>query len=235
MLKKATIKKVLGNVKKSMSDFLAMDPEKLHVSISRGNDKIGRVLNVSTSPVITCGNCKECAPFCYAMRDLYRFANTVIPARAKNTVLAMYHRDKYFAEIDKAMSRKRTNKYFRYHVAGEIIDFDYLCRMVETARNHPDFIVWTYTKMHALVNLYCKTYGREAIPNNFIIMFSEWDGMPLINPYNFPIFTCKLKKGNKNHPAEYFETLYKCPGNCDDCKRDKRGCIVGESTYCNEH
>lgn len=107
--------------------------------------------------------------------------------------------------------------------------------MVEIAKQYPDFVFWTYTKNYKVVNDYCTRNGKESIPSNFTIMFSEWDGMKLDNPFDFPVFTCKLKDGNKNHPVEYFDSLYRCPGNCDICKAAHRGCIAGETTYADEH
>ena len=230
-----TIKKVRNNLNSAIEHYKVMDPDAFKLCISSGNRKIGRVMNVSVAPLVTCHNCKECMFFCYDIKACVQYSNTVIDARARNTALAMVNRNEYFRRIDKAMSRRRKNKYFRWHVSGDIIDFDYFCRMVEIASNHSDFIIWTYTKYYSVVNRYCDEFGRDAIPNNFIIMFSEWDGMPLVNPYNFPVFTCKLKNGNKNHDASYFDGLHKCPGNCDICKLAKRGCVAGETTYCDEH
>lgn len=203
------------------------------ISISKGNSKIGKVHNVSLAPIITCGNCSHCSGFCYDVKA-GRYKN-VIDARARNTVIAMEYRESFFAGINEYLNHPRKHKYFRWHVGGEIIDYSYFESMIEIAKNHPDWFFWTYTKMHHIVNEYCDVNGRDAIPENFVIMFSEWDGMPLVNPYNFPIFTCKMKDGNKNHPVEFFNTLYKCPGNCDICKKAKRGCMAGESTYADEH
>ena len=108
--------------------------------------------------------------------------------------------------------------------------------MIRIAKNHSDFVFWTYTKNYNLVNEYCKEYSKESIPANFHIMFSEWDGLTLNNPFNFPIFTCKMKDGNKNHPDKsYFDNMFKCPGNCDICKEYKLGCIAGINTYADEH
>lgn len=208
----------------------------LHVCISKGNRKIGKVMNVSMMPILTCHNCKECKHLCYDIKACLQYANTVLPARMRNTVLAMYDRDRYFDEIDKACSRRRLNKYFRWHVAGDVLDMDYFKRMLDICRKHKDFQFWTYTKYYTIVNLYCDQYGRDAIPENFSIMFSEWDGMPMDNPYNFPVFSCKLKDGNKNRTEAEFKQMYKCPGNCDICKTGKgHGCIKGENTYCDEH
>ena len=230
-----TLKKFVSNAKKLMAEMMA-SLAILHVCISKGNRKIGKVMNVSTLPIITCHNCKECKHLCYDIKACLQYPHNVLPARVRNTLLAMYDRKRFFDEIDKAISRRRTHKFFRWHVAGDILDPDYFERMVTIAKNHHDFIFWTYTKNYSIVNQFCNQYGKQAIPKNFSIMFSEWDGMPMDNPYNFPVFACRLKDGNKNRSDESFKSMYKCPGNCDICKNGNgHGCIKGENTYCDEH
>lgn len=236
MFKPETISKYIQSAKTKIDYFKSAiskaSPEDFKVSISKGNSKIGKVMNVSISPVITCGNCSECMGICYDIKANIQYGN-VLEARCKNTVLAMDYRDYYFDEIDKAMSRRRANKYMRWHVGGEIPDFDYFCRMVENARRHKDFVIWTYTKMYGIVNRYCDLFGRDAIPENMVIMFSKWDGVPMNNPYNFPVFACRLKDGNKDEME--WDAMYKCPGNCDICKACNGGCICGMDTYNDEH
>lgn len=237
-----TLKKYIGNIKTVMGEYskhFADHPGMAYheICISTGNRKIGRVHNVSLAPIVTCGNCSHCSGICYDVKANIQYKN-VLDARARNTVIATEYMDKYFDGIRYYISRrcgKRSNKYFRWHVGGEIPSMDYFKEMVETARMFPTWHFWTYTKMHGIVNLYCQKYGRESIPDNFVIMFSEWDGMPLVNPYNFPVFSCRLAGGNVNHPDSYFHNLWKCPGNCDICKKAHRGCIAGESTYADEH
>lgn len=233
--KKESIEKLLIKASGLKREFMAVKTS-LHVCISKNNRKIGKVMNVSLMPVMTCHNCSECKFLCYDIKACLQYNNTVLPARIRNTVLAQYDRDRFFDEIDKACSRRRLHKYFRWHVAGDMLDMDYFKRVLDICRKHPDFVFWTYTKYYSLVNEYCREYGRESIPTNFSIMFSEWDGMPMDNPYGFPIFSCKLKDGNKNRSEESFRTMYKCPGNCDVCKRGAgHGCLKGENTYCDEH
>lgn len=233
-----SIRKVMTIAKKYENALNAMKIDDIKMCISTGNRKIGRVMNVSLMPVITCHNCSECKHFCYDIKACLQYPDTVINARMRNTVIMMRDRARYFELIESRISRRRTNKYFRWHVAGDIIDLDYFENMVEIAKRHPDFIFWTYTKNYDIVNEYVREHGenrKAAIPANFSIMFSEWDGMRFDNPYNFPCFSCKMKAGNKNHPESYFKNLHKCPGNCDICKAAGRGCIAGESTYCDEH
>ena len=228
-----TIRNYVSRVNAVIDAMASQDAKDVKICISAGNVKIGRVLNVSLPAIIACKNCSECKGICYEIKA-GRYSN-VIEARGRNMYLVQNDRDSYFAQIENRISRRRKNKYFRWHVAGDILDLDYFSRMVEIARRHPDFIFWTYTKMYGIVNMYCRKYGRDAIPANFSIMFSEWDGMPMNNPFGFPVFSCKLAAGNKNHPVEYFDSLYKCPGNCDICKATHRGCIAGENTYADEH
>ena len=204
------------------------------VVISRGNVKIGRVLNVSTAPIITCANCKECRGYCYDIKACLLREN-VRNARAYNTALALYNRKKYFTDIRARLARRRKNKYFRWHVAGDIIDMEYFSEMVQIAREFPEFTFWTYTKVYWIVNRYCDENGKESIPNNFHIMYSKWDGLPMSNPYKFPVFACRLKNGNVDTSDDWFAKTFKCPGNCDICKEKKCGCIGGQDTYADEH
>lgn len=179
MYTKEGLKKYIDTMKETINDYSKTDIEQLHIVISSGNRKIGRVMNVSIPAGMTCGNCTGCLKYCYDIKACLQYKN------------------------------------------------------VMNARKHSDFTIWTYTKRYDIVNAYIA--AGNTIPANFHIMFSEWDGMPLYNPYNMPIFTCKLKAGNKNHNPEFFDTLHQCPGNCDICKTCGRGCIVGESTFANEH
>lgn len=240
MYKPETIKKLIRLYNEKKADFEKMDIHQLAkiFSISTGNTKIGHTLNVSLMPIITCHNCGECKNYCYDIKACVFHTNTTLIARIKNTVLLKRDRDLYFDLIDGKCSRRRTNKYFRRHVAGDILDADYFERMINIARKHDDFIFWTYTKNYSIVNQYVAEHGnnrKTSIPSNFHIMFSEWDGTPLDNPFSFPTFTVKMTAGNKNHDSEFFDSLYQCPGNCDICKNGNMGCIGGMDTFVNEH
>jgi len=228
-----SLKKVVSLMNETIKKYDSLDAENIKMCISKGNTKIGKVMNVSLPPIVSCANCSECKFLCYDIKACLQYPGTVIDARVRNWMILKKNRALYFSTIDKAISRRRANKYFRWHVAGDIIDIDYFDNMVDIARRHPDFIFWTYTKVYNVVNTWIDENG--SLPENLHVMFSEWDGMPLVNPHNMPIFSCKLKTGNKNRSAESFETMYKCPGNCDICKACGRGCLAGEDTYADEH
>lgn len=229
---KETIVKVHKTLVELIKAYLAMLAAgiALKVSISNGNRKIGKVLNVSIAPLVTCGNCKECSKYCYDLKACLQYEN-VRNARAKNTAILQFDREEYFYQIENKMKKRRGNFYFRFHVSGEIPDIDYLDRMIKLARKYPHFTIWTYTKMYGIVNNWCKQYGKENIPSNLHIMFSEWRGMPMNNPYDFPVFTVRfISEGEKFLPKVWI-----CPGNCDICKKAKRGCVVGENVQAADH
>lgn len=196
-----------------------------HVSISTGNNKVGRIKNVSVAPGITCGNCPIKA-ICYD-RNACNFRKTVLFARAKNTAIAYFDRDRFFTEIKNAMSDRCKRKAFRFHVGGEIIDIDYFNRMCNLARLRPEWTIWTYTHRHDIVNTFIAQGG--TIPENLTILYSCDRDSVCDNPYKMPIAYTVLK--GDTAPAD----CYKCTGNCEYCYEHKCGCPVGMSVAFDEH
>lgn len=229
--KNETIRKVIKAMRETERKYRRMALGRIEMCISLGNNKIGRVMNVSLAPIISCGNCDECMKLCYDIKACMQYPHTVIDARIRNWVILQRDRDEYFNRIRRAISRRRKHLYFRWHVAGDIVDLDYFARMVEIAKEFPNFVFWTYTKMYGIVNEYVRSHGgsREiALPPNISVMFSEWRGMPMDNPYGFPEFRVVFK--DETEPVGFY-----CPGNCDACKENRLGCIGGTTTYCREH
>ena len=226
MYKKETIKKMLELMGETARKYGRMDVSNVKMCISSGNRKIGRVMNVSLPPVLSCGHCRECKYLCYDVKACLQYPGTVIDARVRNWAVLKADRAEYFRRIEERIARRRKNKFFRWHVAGDIIDRDYFENMVAIARRHPDFVFWTYTKEYATVNAYLADGNR--IPGNLHIMFSEWRGLLMNNPYGMPEF--RVVFHGETAPAGFY-----CPGNCDICKASGRGCLAGETTYCHEH
>lgn len=208
---------------------------KLKIAVSKDNRKIGKVINVSQAPIITCGkNAKYCKHFCYDLKAVLQYPSTLL-ARARNTAIARFDLNEYFNQIEDVLQRRQKNFYFRWHVGGDIPSGLYFAKMVELANKYPHFVFWTYTKKYWIVNHWIKVNGQ--LPNNLTVMFSQWKerdesgnikAIPFDNPYNMPIFTVRFDEEEKPN-------LYKCPGNCDICKQLNRGCIAGESTYNDAH
>ena len=106
-----TLVKVCTMLNLKINEYTLANPDSVKVCISKGNVKIGKVMNFSLAPIITCGNaCKHCMGICYDIKACVQYPNTVIDARARNTALMMIARDRLFMEIDKAMNRRRKNK-----------------------------------------------------------------------------------------------------------------------------
>ena len=72
-----------------------------HVSISKGNTKMGAVASVSTLPFMTCPNrCKDtCGAACYAAK-LANLRKNVLVSWARNTAMALYNPAEYWKQID---------------------------------------------------------------------------------------------------------------------------------------
>lgn len=236
MFKPSTIKNYVQTMTTAVKKARA-DVKNRHVVFSMGNRKIGHVLNVSTAPIITCGHCAHCSAHCYDIKACLQYPGTMA-ARANNTAIAMLERPRFFAEIGAKMDRRRKNLYMRVHVGGEIMDMDYLERMIATAREHGARYecIWTYTKEHDLVNEYVKAHGgnRSCVTDYMTIMFSHWYGTTINNPYGFPVFwTVKTDADIERCHAD--GVTWECPGNCDVCKTAGRGCVAGESVYARLH
>ena len=127
-------------MKNHKEELMADLVENIPMCISEGNKKIGKTLNVSLPPIMTCANCKECKYLCYDVKACLQYPNTVIGARVRNLVILLKDRDEYFNRIQDKLNRRKTNKSFRWHVAGDIIDYDYFDRMVNMAEKNPGFI-----------------------------------------------------------------------------------------------
>lgn len=228
-----TLKKLKTKIDEKITEYENVEISAIPLCISAGNVKIGRTLNVSKMPVRSCPNCTECIRFCYDIKACIQYAN-VMDARMRNQIIFERDRDEFFSRIAERMGhvKKSGNKYLRYHVGGEMKDSDEFSRLVQIAHDFPDFRIWTYTKNYEAVNAYVREHGnsRACVPANLSVMFSEWKGMEIVNPFDFPVFRCFDPETETERP-----TCYKCPGNCDVCKKHNRGCIKGEDVYTDLH
>lgn len=202
------------------------------VTISNGNGKLGSVANVSLPPIVTCKNCSGCKGFCYAVRSFNRMGD-YNNAWTKN--LAIYKKDsvKYFDDIKKACY---TVRFFRWHVSGDIVDFEYFCNMVEIANACSWCEFLAFTKNYEVVNEYIKLFGD--LPKNLHVLFSAAPAVDMENPYSLP--ECHIEFENKelNTFKGCNGTVYHCSGNCEECIANGCGCFdlkKGDVTIINQH
>lgn len=175
------------------------------VSISHGNRKMGEIPSVSLPPVVTCAKGCKCAKKCYAAK-LCRIYPSVKSAYDRNLEILNSDWDSYWLQVRAAAC---VSRFFRFHVSGDILNAQYLDEMISTAKALPNTDFLAFTKQYHLVNEYVSNVG--SIPENLHILFSEWPGMEMPNPHNFPVAHV-IFKGEQ--PQKNWNI---CPGNCATC------------------
>lgn len=196
------------------------------ISISKGNRKMGEIKSVSLPPIVTCAKNCTCAKKCYAMK-MCRIYKNVKASYDRNLEIYCNNPKEYWSQVDDAMC---TSRFFRMHVSGDIPTLFYLEEMVETVKNNPHCDVLVFTKQYHFVNDFINNGG--VIPNNLHILFSEWEGMEMVNPYNLPIAHV-IFKGQE--PKENWNI---CNGNCLECAKKNVNCWAlgkGEHVAFHEH
>lgn len=186
--------------------------EKLKLSISKGNSKMGAIPSVSLPPVITCPHGAPCVKKCYAAK-LCRLYPTVKKAYQNNLDLLGTDWGSYWLQLRAAATVAR---YFRYHVSGDIPNPGYFKEMVITAKQCPGTEFLAFTKQYDFVNNYINIFG--SLPNNLHVIFSEWGDQKPANPHSLPT-AAVIFKGTM--PADDYKI---CGGNCTDCACRGVGC-----------
>lgn len=164
--------------------------ENMRVHISRKNSKLGKTPSFSTSPIIGCSrNCCVCKGTCYALKS-YRLYPSVKTAWNENLVLSKTNGGR--AEVERAViafckGKCKTVPFFRWFVSGDILSTAFMKTMCRIANACKDTTFLAFTKSYHIVNEFCDKYGKNTIPKNLVIVFSEWKPLPLDNPYDFPV------------------------------------------------
>lgn len=178
------------------------------VKIAEKNTKLGKIANVSLVPGKDCLRGVPCAKFkeCYALK-FYAMYPSVKQRWDANSQYAHSELQAYFDSIVaqiQALPVKR-QKYFRYHVAGDILSQAYLDGMIAVAIQLPDTQFLAFTKRDDL--------DYSKLPPNLKIIFSQWVGLQE-TPTNMPKAWVRDESNLDNRiPSNAFE----CPGKCDKC------------------
>lgn len=163
--------------------------DNITVHISQRNSKMGKTPSFSTAPIVGCSNnCKVCKGTCYAVRP-YRMYPSVRDAWDENLVLSNTTWGR--AEIEKSViafcnGMRKTVPFFRWFVSGDITSVAFVATMCRIANVCRDTTFLAYTKSYRIVNEFCDKYGKNLIPTNLVIVFSEWKPLAMDNQYNFP-------------------------------------------------
>lgn len=198
----------------------------MKITISKGNRKMGEIKSVSLPPIITCAENCTCAKKCYAAK-MCRLYKNVKESYNRNLEIFKNNPVEYWSQVNDALC---TSRFFRMHVSGDIPSYEYLIDMVESAKNNPHCDILVFTKRYAFINKALDN-GIE-IPKNLHVLFSEWAGMEMNNPYNLPVAHVIFKGENAR------ENWNICTGNCLECAKANKNCWAlnsGEHVAFHEH
>lgn len=201
------------------------------VKFSPGNSKMGSIPSVSLPSKKTCRQC-ACWNKCYAAK-LERLRPSVRNAYQNNLDVLMMDSDTYWREVEAEIMM---NRFFRFHVSGDIPNKDYLRHIVEIARRNQHCQILCFTKKYELVNEYISEISESqlALPENLHLIFSGWTGLDMVNPYKLPEAHVVFRDGSTTARSD----AYECAGNCTECAITDSGCWVlkpGEQVVFHEH
>lgn len=176
----------------------------MNCAISDGNSKLGAIPNISLIPGKDCGDV-PCKRDCYALKA-WRQYKGARAAWTRNSTMAHKDRAEYFRQIESYLARKNP-RWFRWHVAGDILDQDYLAHMVRIAKTFPNVRFLAFTKRHDL--------DFKGLPSNLAIVFSMWPGWGTVgHARRTGLRIAWMQDGTeKRVPNNAIE----CPGNCENC------------------
>ncbi len=188
------------------------------IHVSKGNHKIGNTLNISLPPVLTCQPNVPCASKCYARKSYAMYPNV----RSQwDENLAEYRKSPngYFKQLWARLSQgRKAPAFFRWHVAGEIIDDTYFQGVLNTANYFADtkFLIYTRYPFERLLDGFKK-------PENLSIVKSYWLGFDRPYDENYPGFMVIAKDNSTRFMDELsssgrVKAVLPCPGECATCR-----------------
>jgi hypothetical protein len=110
-------------------------------------------------------------------------------------------RYRYFTMVENYL-RGHNPKFFRWHVAGDIKDQDYVEWMKSIAVRFPQTKFLAFTKM---------ALDFSGLPKNLTVVYSAWPGSPIVNPHKLPV--AFMQDGTETRVTNALE----CPGSCENC------------------
>ena len=186
--------------------------QNLKIVISNGNKKMGGIPSVSLPACTTCNPDAPCFKQCYARRLEARYKN-VKNSYINNLNVLRANSEAYWVQVRCAAMMSR---YFRYHVSGDIPNFEYFAQMCQLAVELPGVKFLAFTKQFGIVNDYIE--AGNTIPDNLKIILSNWGSWKCANPYGLPV--CEVVEKDET-PNDDWKV---CGGNCTECACRGVGC-----------
>lgn len=197
------------------------------VKISAGNTKMGAIPSISLPSLVTCIRC-ACNEKCYAHK-LERLRPNVLHSYQTNLRILREDPGVFWREVEGAIM---LNRFFRFHVSGDIVDDDYFQHMVDIASRQSHCEILCFTKKYDIVNRFLSS--GSTLPPNLHLFFSAWIGLQMVNPFSLPEAHVRYRDGTTTARAD----AALCSGNCAECARTSGGCWTlqnGEQIVFYEH
>lgn len=124
-----------------------------------GNSKTGRKVRTWSMNQTTCP--VHCAG-CYANYGCYQFSNVKESLR-KNTEIAREHLDFLDRALRAQLETFPAGTEIRIHAVGDFFSGEYLKMWHDIARDFPELIFWTYTKVRAFENAFADLENANIV------------------------------------------------------------------------
>jgi hypothetical protein len=235
---KAIVAKATRQYSDSEALYKITLPDDADINVSVGNIKVGKIHNINLLPGEhllhtktrglltdvpgTCNGCCEGCESggCYAIRDAKLHHNVTIPAWVTNTLLMRKDLNAFFDKIDEYINLNKV-KYWRWHAAGEVPSYEYLVKMNDVAKKHPEVKFYFYTKRFDWV---VKFEQEHCFADNLTCNISVWHDNAKdykFNNVNYFVYD--------DHTEEHVKKMSRCPAvdkdghetgvTCDKCQR----------------
>ena len=181
------------------------------ISISNHNSKTGSCCNNLAFPTCTCREDAPCkASGCYCMKGTQAMCK-VVAAYVRNLMIYNNDHDDFWEQV-RFKIKHNPLPLFRWFDAGDILDYEFFCGMVELANEFPNIRFMSFTKKYDIVNEWLATYGD--LPNNLNIIFSAWHiGWKVNNPFGMPVAYVDFKDQTLN--PQFPKGITGCPNQSD--------------------
>lgn len=192
--------------------------------ISRGNEKLGGIPNISLTSCVSCAKDAPCKKSCYANK--LQFRPNVRKAWAANLKQARANPAEFFLDVQAYLYKKQP-KFFRWHVAGDILNAEYFKNIRYIAALFPKTKFLCFTKRHDLL----KDIMSVCLPDNLAIIASMWPGWG--DPEKVKGYSkAWMQDGTETRiPADAIE----CPGSCETCGACWGLSKIGKDVVFNKH
>ncbi len=208
--------------------YVSLNDVNARLNLSKGNDKIGNMLNISFPIHYTCDHLAECylSKACYGMNGCFCFTNNQIKY-SENLKFFLENDVETIVNAMKAIitANKKESDFFRWFAIGDICGNKVIDVMNSLAIELPETCFYAYTKKYNLVNSWIDKNGM--FPSNLNVMFSLWTNesgnvTKVNNPYGLTE-TVFIPYGKEEMLGDINE-VFVCPcsspnwtGKCTDC------------------